>query len=81
MGRAIDMEKDIDAIKLRLNKIDRVLNGMCSTLDELEEAVIETENEEEIEDGKKETNNEGNGKSSSKSNKRKTDTTTKTSKS
>ena len=81
MGRAIDMEKDIDAIKLRLNKIDRVLNGMCSTLDELEEAVFETENEEEIEDGKKETNNEGNGKSSSKSNKRKTDTTTKTSKS
>ena len=81
MGRTIDMEKDIDAIKLRLNKIDRVLNGMCSTLDELEEAVFETENEEEIEDGKKETNNEGNGKSSSKSNKRKTDTTTKTSKS
>ena len=81
MGRAIDMEKDIDVIKSRLNRIDRVLGGVCSTLSELEDAVFETENEEEIEDGKKETNNEGNGKSSSKSNKRKTDTTTKTSKS
>tara|TARA_R100000781_G_scaffold113166_1_gene81203 strand:+ start:189 stop:434 length:246 start_codon:yes stop_codon:yes gene_type:complete len=81
MGRAIDMEKDIDAIKLRLDKIDRVLNGVCSTLSELEDAVFETEDEKEIEDGKKETNNEGNGKSSGKSNTRKTDATTKTSKS
>tara|TARA_R100000988_G_C3988252_1_gene161120 strand:+ start:227 stop:472 length:246 start_codon:yes stop_codon:yes gene_type:complete len=81
MGRAIDMEKDIYTIKQRLSKIDRVLNGVCSTLDELEQAVFETEDERNIEDGKKETNNEGNGKSSSKSNKRKTDTTTKTSKS
>ena len=81
MGRAINMEKDIDAIKSRLDRIDRVLNGMCSTLDELEEAVFETENEEEVEDGKKETNNEGNGKSSSKSNKRKANSDAKASKS
>ncbi len=81
MGRAIDMEKDIDTIKQRLTKIDRVLNGICSTLDELEDAVFETEDEKETKDGKKETNNEGNGKSSGKPNKGKTDTTTKTSKS
>ena len=71
MGRAIDMEKDIDTIKQRLAKIDRVLNGICSTLDELEDAVFETEDEKETKDGKKETNNEGNGKSSGKPNSRK----------
>ena len=81
MGRAIQMEKDIYAIKSKLDRMDRVLSGVCSTLSELEDAVFETENEEEIEDGKKETNNEGNGKSSGKPNKGKTDTTTKTSKS
>ena len=81
MGRAIDMEKDIHTIKQRLAKIDRVLNGICSTLDELEDAVFETEDEKETKDGKKETNNEGNGKSSGKPNKGKTDATTKTSKS
>jgi len=81
MGRAIDMEKDIDSIKSRLSKIDRVLNGVCDTLNELEDAVFEPEEKEKKKDGKKETNDEGNGKSSVKSNKRKTDSSTKTSKS
>ena len=81
MGRAIQMEKDIDAIKSRLDRMDRVLSGVCSTLSELEDAVFETENEEEIEDGKKETNNEGNDTSSNKSNKRKADALSETSKS
>ena len=81
MGRAIDMEKDIHTIKQRLSKIDRILNGICSTLDELEEAVFETENEEEVKDAKEKTNNEGNGKGSVKSDKGKADVTTKTSKS
>ena len=83
MGRAIDMEKDIDMLKIKVEKLENIVRGMSHTMSKTEhiDIIEETKNEEEIEDGKKETNNEGNGKSSSKSNKRKTDTTTKTSKS
>ena len=81
MGRAIDMEKDIDMLKMKVEKLERIVRGMSHTMSETKHIDIVDETKENKSDGKKETNNEGNGKSSSKSNKRKTDTTTKTSKS
>ena len=81
MGRAIDMEKDIDMLKAKVEKLDRIVRGMSHTMSETKHIDIIEKTKEEKKDGKKETNNEGNGKSSRKSNKRKADTTTKTSKS
>ena len=68
MGRAIDMEKDIDEIKNRLDKFERTLKGIAYTLDELEGKSSKTKQRKS--DEKKKTNDEGNGKSSGKSNKR-----------
>ena len=89
MGRAIDMEKDIYALKLEVEKLKNTVRGMVSKLDSLNEKSSKTKHIDLVEetktgegDAKKEkTNNEGNGKSSGKSNTRKTDATTKTSKS
>ena len=75
MGRAIDMEKDINQMKIRLEKVERTLNGMAYTLDEIEEKSSKTkhvdiikETKKEVTNEEKKTNNEGNGKSSGKSN-------------
>ena len=81
MGRAIDMEKDIDMLKAKVEKLDRIVRGMSHTMSETKHIDIIDETKEKKKDGKKETNNEGNGKSSVKPNKRKANTTTKTSKS
>ena len=45
MGRAIDMEKDIDALKLKVKKLENTVRGMTSKLDELDDAVFEYEEE------------------------------------
>ena len=37
MGRAIDMEKDIDALKLKIKKLEDTVRGMVSRIDEIEE--------------------------------------------
>ena len=71
MGRAIDMEKDIDMLKTKVEKLENVVRGMTHTMEEKKEKT----------DGKKKTNNEGNGKSSRKSNKRKSVSSSKNSKS
>ncbi len=81
MGRAIDMEKDIDMLKIKVEKLENIVRGMSHTMSKTEHIDIIEETKKETKDGKKETNNEGNGKSSGKPNKGKTDTTTKTSKS
>tara|TARA_R100000700_G_C3138209_1_gene120889 strand:+ start:616 stop:861 length:246 start_codon:yes stop_codon:yes gene_type:complete len=81
MGRAIDMEKDIDMLKIKVEKLENIVRGMSHTMSKTEHIDIIEETKKEIADGKEKANNEGNGKSSVKPNKRKTNTTTKTSKS
>ena len=68
MGRAIDMENDIGALKLKVEKLENTVRGMVSKLDELDEKSTKTKHIEltEVKYDKKETkkaNNKGNGKS------------------
>ena len=83
MGRAIDMEKDIDYLKMKIQKLDNTIRGMCSKLDELDEAVFDYEEEteeaveevvEEVVEEKKEKKDvkKANNKTSSSSSKRST---------
>ena len=73
MGRAIDTEKDIDALKLKLKKLENTVRGMVSKLDELDEKGTKTKHvdltEVKNENKKKESNNEGDDSSSKQSNK------------
>jgi uncharacterized membrane protein len=70
MGRAIDMEKDIDSLKIKVERLENQLRGMVSKIDGIEEGLDEIYEEsvekEEVENEtkKEKTNNEGNGKSS-----------------
>ena len=80
MGRAIDMEKDIDMLKIKVEKLENIVRGMTHTMSETKHIDLVEETKEKA-DGEKETNNEGNGKSSGKSNKRKSATSSKNSKS
>ena len=66
MGRAIDMEKDIDMLKLEVKKLNNIIRGMSSELTEVTDALFEEEEEETKEkaSGKKKTNAKGNGKGS-----------------
>jgi len=75
------MEKDIDSLKARFEKLENTLRGMTHKLDELDEKSTKTKHvnlveevgaETEKVDGKKETkkaDNKGNGKSNKSSNK------------
>ena len=80
MGRAIDMEKDIDVLKSKVEKLENIVRGMTHTMSETKHIDLVEETKEKT-DGEKETNNEGSGKSSGKSNKRKSATSSKNSKS
>ena len=42
MGRAIDMGKSIDAIKIRLNKVENALARVINVVDSMEEKVQKT---------------------------------------
>ena len=73
MGRAIDMEKEIDVLKVQVRKLEDIVRGMTHTMDGLTEKSTTTEHidlvddvkvEEEEENGKK-----ANDKRSSKSSK------------
>ena len=61
MGRAINMQKDIDAIKIELERLNNIVRGMASELSEVSDIVFEEETAEEIEDVKKEADNQGDG--------------------
>ena len=72
MGRAIDMEKDIEVLKAEVEKLNNIVRGMSSSLNELEEKSTKTKHvdlvddvktKEEKRDGKKKANSKGNGKS------------------
>ena len=71
MGRAIDMEKDIDVLKLKLEKLENTVRGMVSKLDELDEKGTKTKHVDltEVKNEKEESNNEGDDSSSKQSNK------------
>ena len=75
MGRAIDMEKDIDKLKAEVERINNIIRGMSSELTEVtealfeEEEVVEETKKEKKENGKKKANNKGNGKSDKSSDK------------
>tara|TARA_R110002012_G_scaffold1073_4_gene4503 strand:- start:565 stop:816 length:252 start_codon:yes stop_codon:yes gene_type:complete len=68
MGRAIDMEKDINILNKRVSVIENQLRGMVSKIEELEEKSTKTKHidltEVKNETKKEETNDEGNGDSS-----------------
>ena len=59
MGRAINMEKDLEQLKAQVNKMQEALD-----------IILESINKEE-DDGKKKANNEGTSDSNRKSNSRK----------
>ena len=42
MGRAIDMENDISALKIKIEKLDNTVRGMVSKLDSLDEKSSKT---------------------------------------
>ena len=74
MGRAIDMENDIYALKSRIEKLENTVRGMVSKLDELDDKSTKTKHIDltEVKNDKKETkkaNNKGNVKSDKPSNK------------
>ena len=72
MGRAIDMEKDIDSLKIKVERLQNQLRGMVSKIDELEEKSTKTKHidltEVKNETKKEKTNNEGNGDGSKSTN-------------
>tara|TARA_R110000824_G_scaffold391772_1_gene589780 strand:+ start:52 stop:303 length:252 start_codon:yes stop_codon:yes gene_type:complete len=72
MGRAIDMEKDINILNKRVSVIENQLRGMVSKIEELEEKSTKTKHidltEVKNETKKEETNDEGNGDSSKSTN-------------
>ena len=66
MGRAIEMENDIDALFVRLEKLENIVRGMTHKLDETEEKSSKTTHIDltEVKNDKEEkTNDEGSGES------------------
>lgn len=61
MGRAINMQKDIDAIKIELERLNNIVRGMASELSEVSDIVFEEETTEETEDVKEEADNQRDG--------------------
>ena len=50
MGRAIDMENDIGALKIKVEKLENQVRGMVSKLDELNEKSSKTKHVDLVED-------------------------------
>ena len=50
MGRAIDMEKDIDVLKSKVEKLENQIRGMVSKLDEMDEKSSKTKHVDLVED-------------------------------
>ena len=89
MGRAIDMEKDINSLKLKVEKLENIVRGMTHSMDEMSEKSTKTKHidlvddvkTEEETDGKEEkANDEGSNTSSGAGNKSSRSTKKKTSK-
>ena len=77
MGRAIDMEKDIDALKTQVKKLEDIVRGMTHSMDSMSEKSSKTTHIDLVDDvktkeetnGKEKANDEGDGKSSKRSDK------------
>ena len=76
MGRAIDMVKDIDMLKIEVKWLENIIRGMSSSINEMEDKSTKTTHidlvddvKEEDNDGEEKTNDEGSGKSSGSDNK------------
>ena len=70
MGRALDMEKDIDMLKAQVKSLEDIVRGMTHTMDGLEEKSSITEHIDLVDDVKLEEDEDGkkaNNKRSSKS--------------
>ena len=50
MGRAIDMENDIGALKIKIKKLEDTVRGMVSKLDEMDEKSSKTKHVDLVED-------------------------------
>ena len=70
MGRAIDMEKDIDMLKAKVTKLENIVRGMTHTVSQREHIDLVEETKPKESDEKKTANDEGDGKSSVKPNRR-----------
>ena len=70
MGRAIEVEKDISMLKIKVEKLENIVRGMTHTVSQRKHIDLIEETKPKESDEKKETNNEGDGKSSVKSNRR-----------
>ena len=57
MGRAIDMEKDIDGLKLRVEKLENIVRGMTHTVSQREHIDLVEETKPKETDEKEKTNN------------------------
>jgi len=71
MGRAIDMEKDIDMLKREVERLENILRGICVTIEEMEDKTTKTTHidlvddvKEEDSSGKEKANDKGSSKSS-----------------
>ena len=70
MGRAIDMEKDIDMLKREVERLENILRGVCVTVDKMEDKSTKTTHIDLVDDVKEEDNSgeeKANDKGSSKS--------------
>lgn len=71
MGRAIDMEKDIDVLKREVKRLENIIRGMSNSIDEMEDKSTKTKHidlvddvKEEDNSGEEKTNDKGSSKSS-----------------
>ena len=70
MGRAIDMEKDINMLKIEVKRLENIIRGMSSSIDEMEDKSTKTTHIDLVDDVKEEDNSgeeKANDKGSSKS--------------
>ena len=71
MGRAIDMENDIQKLKVRLDKLENIVRGMTHSMDEMSEKATKTTHVDLTgvhKDEEEKANDEGDGKSNKQSN-------------
>ena len=71
MGRAIDMENELEKLKAKVNHLEKAIKTCIYKVEQFDEFVqdMEDELEEKEENVKKETNSKGDGKGSKSSNK------------
>ena len=85
MGRAIDMEKDIDTLKAKVEKLQNIVRGMANSVKEMEDKSSKTKHVDLVDDVKtkgknvkKKTNNKTGSNSSKSSNAKNRDSKGKT---